>query len=212
LAEELAPDVVFLDVRMPGVSGVEATSMFNELDPAPLVILVTGYSDHAVEAYSREAHDYVLKPVSAERIAITLSKARKQLALQRKARRADGIRRPVNLPHTQRLPIREKGVIKLVPFERILFAVTSGKSVMIKSRDAEFRTTQTLTQLETTLPSNFMRVHASCIANIAAIDQILLLGEHTYGIRMVTGEELPLGRQQYPKLQERLGLLPSVGG
>jgi two-component system LytT family response regulator len=176
-----------------------------------LVILVTGYSDHAVEAFGRSALDYVLKPVSPDRIAVALAKARKQLALQRKARRAEGLKRPARQLQAQRLPIRVKGAIKLVPVERILFAMTSGKGVMVKTREAEFRTSNTLTQLESVLPSNFMRVHASCIANLVAIEEILLLGEHSYGIRMITHEELPLARQQYPKLQERLGLVTVDG-
>ncbi|HLK14499.1 MAG TPA: LytTR family DNA-binding domain-containing protein [Fimbriimonadaceae bacterium] len=209
LAEELSPDVVFLDIRMPGISGVEAASMFNQLEPAPLVILVTGYSDHAVEAFGRSVMDYVLKPVAPERISAALDKARRQLALMRKAKRADGVKRPGRTTLAQRLPIRLKGAIKLVPVEKILYAVTSGKHVIVRTREGEIRTTYTLTQLEAILPSNLMRVHASCIANVAAIDEILLLGEHTYGIRMMTGEELPLGRVQYPRLQERLGF-PSV--
>lgn len=205
MAEDLAPDVVFLDIRMPGISGVEATSMFTQLEPPPLVILVTGYSEHAVEAFGRSALDYVLKPVSPERIGLALAKARKQLALHRKARRGEALRRVGKLAPAQRLPIRVKGAIKLVPIERILYAVTSGKCVLVRTKEAEFRTSYTLTQLEGILPATFMRVHASCVANLGAIEEILLLGEHTYGIRLVSGEELPLGRQQYPKLQERLG-------
>lgn len=208
-AEELSPDVVFMDVRMPGVSGVEATTMFNELEPAPLVILVTGYSDFAVEAFGRSALDYVLKPVSPERISMALSKARKQLALQRKARRSEASKRVTKLLPTQRLPIRIKGAIKLVAVERILYAATAGKGVQVRARDAEYKTTYTLTQLEELLPTNFMRVHASCIVNLGVVDEILLYGEHSYGIKIFGGEELPLGRHQYQKLHERLGLSAS---
>jgi DNA-binding LytR/AlgR family response regulator len=207
-AELLDPDVVFVDIRMPGISGLQATSAFNELDPAPLVVIVTGYSEYAVDAFGKSALDYLLKPVDPERLAVALDKARKQIALQTKAAKVDVLRRTDRQRPVLRLPIRVKGAIRLLPVERILYASAQDKTVVVKTKDAEFRTTYTLTQLEGMLPSGFMRVHASCIVNIAVIEEIQLLGNHTYGIRLVNGDELPLGRQQYPKLQEKLFFRP----
>ena len=71
----------------------------------------------------------------------------------------------------------------------------------------EHRTYYTLTQLEGMLPAAlFLRIHDSCIVNIDAVEEILFLGNHSYAVRLTAGEQLPVGRQRYPTLQQRLGL------
>ncbi len=194
--QEHQPDVVFLDIRMPGIDGIELTGLLAEQEPPPLVVLVTGYSEHAVKAYEKDALDYILKPVSQERLETSLAKIRKQLSLRRRAIRPRSL---------QRLPIKIENSFRIVPTESILFAMSRSKSVTIKTRTAEFKTNYTLTYLESVLPGQFMRVHASCIVNLSAIEELLVLGNHTYGLKLASAIELPVGRQQYPKLQERLG-------
>lgn len=207
LADDLGPDVVFLDIRMSGVSGIDATALFGQLEPPPLVVLVTGHSEYAVEAYSRSVFDYLLKPVSDERLQASLAKLRRHLSMQRRANRVGGLlRRPSPSAFLQRLPIRNRGSILLIQIERILYAAASGKSVAIRTRDASIQSSFTLAYLEHVLPPNFMRIHASCIVNIVFVSEILLLGNHSYAVKLVNGDELPLARHQYPRLQERLGL------
>lgn len=210
LAEDLTPDVAFVDVRMGGASGLEATTLFGQLEPSPLVVLVTGFSEYAVEVYGRSAFDYMLKPVSEDRLATAIAKLRKQISMQKRAHRAGATRRITTPVTMQRLPVRNRGTIRLLPVDKILYASASGKSVTIRTKESTVQTTYTLTNLEQVLPSIFMRLHASCIVNLACIAEILLLGNHSYAVRLSNGDELPLARHQYPRLQERLGF-PQTG-
>jgi two-component system response regulator LytT len=109
----------------------------------------------------------------------------------------------------QRLPVRVKGSYRVLPVDSIVCAMTSEKIVLIKTKTGDYRSTYTLSYLEEILPHKFMRVHASCIVNLATVEEILLLGNHSYALKLVNGVELPVGRLQYAKLQQRLGF-PSV--
>jgi DNA-binding LytR/AlgR family response regulator len=204
LAETLNPDVVFLDIRMPGMSGIQATNLFTTLEPPPFVILVTGTSEHAVEAFEKSALDYLLKPVSSERLEVALAKARTQIVLRTRLNRLSALRPPPQVP-IQRLPIRITGGFRIVGVETILYAMSSQKCVFIRTKTTEYRSNYTLAYLEGALPAGFMRVHASCIVNLAAIEEVVIEGNHAYAIKVLGGQKIPLGRQQYPELQARLG-------
>jgi DNA-binding LytR/AlgR family response regulator len=232
--ERLSPDVVFIDIQMPGVNGLAAAELFAQMERAPLVVLVTGYSEHAVEAFQGPVLDYLLKPVSPERLGKTIVKLRRQLSLQKKAQANDPSQlldadvtvspdpnvssqkneppRLASVSHSgqpakiQRLSVKVQGAIRLVPVERILYVMASAKRVVIKIREEELTSHESLTHLEQVLPSNFVRVHASCIVNLAAIKEILLLGNHLYSLSLVNGDEVPLSRQSYPELRRKLGI------
>ena len=95
--------------------------------------------------------------------------------------------------------------IRLVAPERITHAYASEKHVMVVTKTESLKTNYTLTELEQLLPGAlFMRIHSSCIVNLSLIEEILLLGNHTYAVRLPGGTELPVGRTQYPLLQDRL--------
>ena len=82
LTEDLRPDLLFLDIQMPGLSGMQAASALLHLAHAPLIIFVTGYSEHAVAAFEQDALDYLVKPVSPDRLTITLLRAKERLCDQ----------------------------------------------------------------------------------------------------------------------------------
>src|SRR5690625_1494095 len=76
-AEKLKPDVVLLDIRMPGLDGLEAARHINRMSEPPAIVFVTAYGDHALDAFEAEAVDYLLKPVRRERLAQALQKAKR---------------------------------------------------------------------------------------------------------------------------------------
>ncbi len=234
LAEDLRPDIVFLDIQMPGLTGLQMAAALLHLDSPPLVVFVTGYSEYALDAFERDALDYLVKPLSPDRLARTLVRARERLAnrharsLQAEASEAavpsaerdadeagallsalpgigaDGGRTPAPL---RRLPIRENYAVRLVRVEEIVCAVAREKRVFVRTAGGEHRTYYTLTQLETLLPPDlFLRIHDSCLVKIEQVEEILFLGNHTYRVRLTDGELLPVGRARYPELQRRLGL------
>jgi DNA-binding LytR/AlgR family response regulator len=221
LAEDLQPDLLLLDIQMPGLTGLQLAEAMQQSSARSLLIFVTGYSEYAAAAFEQAVLDYVVKPASATRLAKTLARARERIAA---ARSADSPGRspghwiaedaPPPVPPAERLrrlPIRKDYSVRLVRVEEIQSAVAREKRVFVRTQDGdEHRTYYTLTQLEGLLPADlFLRIHDSCIVQLHAVEEILFLGNHTYAVRLVGGEQFPVGRTRYAALQERLGLAPS---
>jgi len=202
LCAELQPDALFTDIRMPDLSGMEAVAAISQLPKAPRLVFVTGYAEHAAEAFEKAVFDYLLKPVSPARLALTLSRLRQAMAETAPAAPAEVTGGPL-----QRLPIRTDYAVRLLRVEQIECAVAREKRVFVRTKEEEFKTTYTLTQLEGLLPADkFFRVHASVIVQLERVEQINFLGNHSYSARLASGINVPIGRNQYPGLQERLGV------
>jgi DNA-binding LytR/AlgR family response regulator len=202
LCEAKRPDALFVDIRMPDLTGMEAAAALGQLASPPKLVFVTGHAEHAADAFERAAFDYLLKPVGAERLATTLARLRRQKAASEPSRET----RP-SLGIGQRLPVRTDYAIRLLRIEDIECALAHEKRVFIFAGSEELKSTYTLTQLEQILPPDlFMRIHASVIVHIDRIEQINFLGNHTYNARLAGGRLVPVGRSQYGELQRRLGL------
>jgi DNA-binding LytR/AlgR family response regulator len=113
------------------------------------------------------------------------------------------------VPPLQRLPIRTDYAVRLIRVEELLCAVAREKRVLVRTKQGEYRTYYTLTQLESLLPSDrFLRIHDSCIVNLDTVEELLFLGNHAYMVRLSNDQQLPVGRRRYAELQRRLGLDP----
>jgi two-component system response regulator LytT len=177
--EELKPDILFCDIRMPDLDGMETAAALTQLESPPLLIFVTGYSEHAAEAFEKAAFDYLLKPVQPDRLRLTLERSQQNLAS----------RKPKTAPTPlQRLPIRTDYALRLLKIEEVVCALTKVKRVHVHTKDEVFKTNYTLTQLEQMLPQeSFMRIHASAIVRIDDVEEINFLGNHTYDVRLRNG-------------------------
>lgn len=210
LAEDLRPDLLFLDIQMPELSGMQAAVALTQLEPAPLLIFVTGFSEHAADAFDHDALDYLLKPVAPERLAKTLMRARERLATQELRRHAlDAVaEKATREPPLQRLPVREDYAVRLVRVEQILCAVSRDRRVFLRTVAGEHRTYYTLSQLESMLPTErFLRIHDSCIVNLDHVEELHFLGNHAYEVRLSNRETLPVSRSRYADLQRRMGIV-----
>jgi two-component system LytT family response regulator len=208
-AEDLRPHLLFLDIQMPGLTGMQAASALLYLEEAPLLIFVTGFSEHAVAAFEHDALDYLVKPVAPDRLAKTLVRARERLANHalRDRARARVMQQAQETSPLRRLPVRKDYTVHLVRVEEVVYAFAREKRVFVRTAGHEHRTYYTLTQLETLLPSDrFVRIHDSYLVNLDFIEEILFLGNHSYAVRLSDGSQLPVGRTRYPELQRRLGL------
>jgi DNA-binding LytR/AlgR family response regulator len=196
--EEFKPDLLFCDIRMPDLNGLETAAALTQIESPPLLIFVTGYSEHAAEAFEKAAFDYVLKPVRADRLHLTIERSRASLS----ARQTQ-----VVLPPLKRLPIRTDYALRLLKVEEVICAITKQKRVHVHTSKEDFKTNYTLAQLEQILPAeSFMRIHASAIVRMENVEEISFLGNHTYDVRLSNGLIAPVGRGQYAELQRRLGL------
>jgi DNA-binding LytR/AlgR family response regulator len=213
LAEDLRPDVSFLDIQMPGLSGLQLAGALALLDDPPLLVFVTGYSEYALAAFEQGAVDYLVKPVSAERLMRTLVRLRSQAdsGAARERQRdevlaaAEAARDSTPL---RRLPVRGDYSVRLLRIEEVLCAVARERRVFVRTRGGEeFRVYYALSQLERLLPEReFLRVHDSYLVNVEAVEELYFLGNHSYELRLSDGTQVPVGRSRYPALRARFGL------
>jgi DNA-binding LytR/AlgR family response regulator len=160
------------------------------------VVFVTGYSEHAVDAFSHQATDYLLKPVSNERLLQCLLRIHNQRTTS------------VDDPDIQRLPVRGLSAILLVPIADIVCITSREKKVFVRMKDGtEHRALQNLTQLEERLMRNkFIRIHGSYVVPTNHITEIMHLGNHEYEVRLSDGRRAPVGRTRIIDLKRALGL------
>ena len=158
-------DVVLLDVRMPGMDGIETAQHLRKLDHAPAVIFTTAYDAYALKAFEVHALDYLLKPIRAARLAESLALVRAAPASAPKAEALTALRRT---PRTA-LSASERGKVHLIPLADILYLRAELKYVTARTREREFLLDESLARLEEEFGEKFVRVHRSCLVARAAI-------------------------------------------
>jgi two-component system, LytTR family, response regulator AlgR len=163
------PDVVLLDVQMPGMTGIElARHLAKGADPAPSVIFVTAYDQYALKAFEVHALDYLLKPVRAARLADAIMRVVHM--------RVDG-RQPAAIaaaasalqPVRRHFSVQERDRVLLVPVDQVLYLKAELKYVTVRTRSHEYLIEESLSSLETELSSLFVRVHRNALVARSAI-------------------------------------------
>jgi DNA-binding LytR/AlgR family response regulator len=187
-------DVVLLDIRMPGLTGLETAALLG--DDGPYVIFTTAHDDHALEAFDLGAVDYLLKPIEAVRLHRALERARQRLGLQRPG------------PHELvRLPVTTREGIVLVDPRSLSHATFDGALVTLHLDGRALLTDQSLQDLEDRLPAAvFERVHRRALVNLEKIERLEPLETGGYNARMPGGDQVPISRQAARRLRRRLGL------
>ena len=223
--DRLQPDLVFLDVQMPGLTGFEVARRLLDSGPASHIIFVTAYDQHAIEAFEVNAVDYLLKPVDPPRLELAVQRARRRIQFERPVERAsdlngsrttdDQLEKIIQLV-AERQSKRERLAIKvgerflLVQAEEIIFASLADESIMVVTgQHAGTSNYRTLDELQARLdPSVFWRVHRSHLVNINKIKEIVPWFSRNYILRMKDGKgsEIPVSRSQTRRLREYLKL------
>ena len=217
--ERLSPDLVFLDVQMPGLNGFEVARQLLERGDPPALVFVTAFDRHAIEAFEVEAVDYLLKPVEAGRLGQALEKARWRLAAHRTNSTApsvnDQLEKIVKMMAERQIR-REQVAIKvgerfvLVQADDIIFASLADESINIVTGQVSGTSNyRTLDELQARLdPEVFWRVHRSHLVNINKIKEIVPWFSRNYILRMKDGKgtEIPVSRSQTKRLREYLKL------
>jgi two-component system response regulator LytT len=215
--ERTDPDLVFLDVQMPGLTGFEVARKLVEDEQAPAVVFVTAYDQHAIEAFEVNAVDYLLKPVDAARLEQAVQRARKRLTSERPGADAlnDQLERFVKMM-TGRQARREQVAVKvgerflLLQAEDIIYASLADESINIVTGQVSGTSNyRTLDDLQARLdPEVFWRVHRSHLVNINKIKEIVPWFSRNYILRMKDAKatEIPVSRSQTKRLREYLKL------
>jgi two-component system LytT family response regulator/two-component system response regulator LytT len=214
-AQRCGPDLVFLDIQMPGLNGFEvARRLLEEGDRPPAVVFVTAFDQHAVEAFEVNAVDYLLKPVDAGRLDQALARARTRLSLSR-APVNDQLERLVRMM-ADRQARRDQVAVKvgerflLVQADEIIYASLADESInIVTGQVAGTSNYRTLDELQARLdPEVFWRVHRSHLVNINKIKEIVPWFSRNYILRMKDAKstEIPVSRTQTKRLREYLKL------
>jgi two-component system LytT family response regulator/two-component system response regulator LytT len=211
--ERLQPEVVFLDVQMPGLTGFEVARRLRERKTASQIVFVTAYDRHALEAFEVNAVDYLLKPVDPGRLAEAVDRARRRVSSERPLN--DQLEHIVQLV-TERQSRRERLAVKvgerflLVQSSDIIYASLTDDSInIVTSQVAGTSNFRTLDELHARLdPGVFWRVHRSHLVNINKIKEIVPWFSRNYILRMkdTKATEIPVSRTQTKRLREYLKL------
>lgn len=200
-AEREQPDAVLLDIRMPGMDGIEVAQHMQKLPRVPAVIFTTAYDNYACQAFEVNAVDYLMKPVRAERLAAALAKARNLSTAM-----LDALRQAHPRARSH-LSLSEKGRLILVPVEDILYFKAELKYVTVRTAEHEYLLEESLVKLENEFGGQFLRVHRNCLV---ARDKIGQIGkthgtEEAHYIRLHgLDEPLAVSRRQYSHIRELL--------
>lgn len=163
--ESLNPDIVLMDIRMPGMDGIQAARHLSRLPHPPAVIFTTAYADHALEAFETHAVDYLLKPVRKERLADALKAAAKP-------NRAQSIQNDEvlsGIEERQHICARVRGSLVLVPVEDIYYFQADQKYVTVRHAEGEVLIEDPLKSLEKEFGERFCRIHRNALISLDKI-------------------------------------------
>jgi two-component system response regulator LytT len=211
--ERLRPDVVFLDVQMPGLTGFEVAHRLLGQATTPQIVFVTAYDQHAIEAFEVNAVDYLLKPVDPPRLETAVDRVRRRVSSQLPFN--DQLERIVRLV-AERQSRRERLAIKvgerflLVQAEEIIYASLADEAItVVTNQHTGTSNYRTLDELHARLdPEVFWRVHRSHLVNINMIREIVPWFSRNYILRMKDAKatEIPVSRTQTRRLRDYLKL------
>lgn len=188
------PDVLFLDIHMPKIDGFQFLGMIDP-DQMPYVVFVTAHDDFALQAFEEKAVDYLLKPVSAERLARTTEKLKGFLR--------EGQRPSNPAPALERIPCVIGHGLKLIDTRDVEFVRSGESGVHIVTGRGEFLTELTLAVLETRT-EQLARCHKQYLVNLAQIDEIVRADPSSVVLKTRSGKTVPVSRRFLPQMKERL--------
>jgi two-component system response regulator AlgR len=158
-AEASQPDVLLMDIRMPGMDGIEAARHLQALEQPPAIIFTTAYNDYALQAFDIHAVDYLLKPVRLERLAEALRHARRLTPIQ-----AVSLQVTAESPSArQRICARVRGALQLIPVAEIRYFLADQKYVTVCTADRKVLIEETLKSLEQEFADRFVRIHRNAL-------------------------------------------------
>ncbi|MGM0376876.1 MAG: LytR/AlgR family response regulator transcription factor [Bacteroidota bacterium] len=202
--QEHNPDLLFLDIQMPKVSGLE---LLEVLDHEPVVIFSTAYDQYALKAFEMSAVDYLLKPYSRTRFNQAVEKALEQLQSGRSTDSRQVLEKHMEASPAklERIVTKTGNKIHVIPVGEIRYIEACEDYVMIHTKDARHLKAQTMKYYENHLnPSRFVRIHRSYIVNISYVERLEPYDKDSYMAITTEGQRLRISRSGYQKLKETL--------
>ncbi len=205
--QELKPDLVFLDIQMPKLTGFELLDL---VDNPPLIIFSTAYDQFAIKAFEKNAIDYLLKPYSRERFEQAVDKA--LLGLGSGNQESNSIKNMIDAVDEQpdllaRIAVKIRHKVHVIPVQDIRYLEADGDYVTIHTEKDKFLKEKTMKYFETHLdPARFIRIHRSTIINVDFMDKLEYYDKESYAVLMKDGASLKASTSGYKVLKEALKL------
>jgi two-component system LytT family response regulator len=215
---ELEPDLVFLDIQMPGKTGLEVVREVGA-DAMPPVIFTTAY-DHAVAAFDLAAIDYLIKPFDDERFEKAFHRARKMIELNQVSKLSGELRALLGAErggkgevsvkqreYLERIAVEMRGQVRIVPVKQIDYLIASGPYAELYVGDKRYLIRERMQALEERLdPARFFRIHRSAIVRLDLIETLIRNPGGDYAVQLKGGVKLKVSRSRFEKLEEQMGM------
>jgi two-component system, LytTR family, response regulator len=207
LVRAATPELLFLDIHMPGMDGFDVMGRLAEHKdtPVPRVIFTTAYDQYAVRAFEVNAVDYLLKPFTAERLRTAIQRVRDQTARQGEGGNGNGNGAAVSTIYTNRIVFKSRGRILFLPVSDIRWIGAEGNYVRLSTAGETHLLRETMAHLEERLdPRGFLRVHRSFIVNLKYVKELRKEASGDSVVVMDSGQKVALGRSYRAVLNSRL--------
>lgn len=199
-AQQSSPDLVLLDIRMPGMDGLETASYINRLENPPAIIFTTAYSEHALKAFDAHAVGYLLKPIKQEHLTEAIQSARRLNRVQLK-----NVRGEEESGARTKICVKIRGALELVPVNEILYFKADQKYVTLRTFDHEYLIEESLKALETEFEHQFERIHRNALVAESAINGLV---KNQSGHACLTfrdiDDQLEVSRRHLPDIRKKL--------
>lgn len=210
LAARIKPNVVFVDVDMHGMNGLETAAIIRAVAPEALIVFATAYDEYALKAFEIGAVDYLLKPFEQERIHTTIERLKnyRPEEWQAAAIRVDEAL-GVNKIQVKKLPVEKKGKIAMVNYSDIIYAYAQTGEVFVVACGGTYCYCGTLAELQERLEgTNMVRVHKSYIVNMDKVQEVIPWFKGTYWLKVehCPNAEIPVSKSHIKELKDILGL------
>lgn len=203
MAAKLSPDVVLLDIRMPGLNGIETAHHLNAGTHSPAIVFTTAYDEYAIEAFDAQAIGYVLKPVRRERLAQALRQAARL-----SANVLGEIARKAGLPEQRKhLCARTHGELKLIPIKDVYSFHADQKYVRVQHKGGQDLINDSLKTLEQDFADTFVRIHRSVLIAVRQIESLKKTSDGQVQVKLRnddSGDGLIISRRHVANVRRRI--------
>lgn len=196
LVRATTPDLLFLDIRMPGMDAFDVVAeLSSDADfPMPLVVFTTAYDQYALRAFEVHAMDYLLKPFASERLRLAVDRVRQQLQ-SRQDSPEDAERRPKPSPYSHRIVFKSRGRIIFLPVTNICWIGAEENYVRICTENETHLLRETMSRLEEKLdPQMFLRIHRSSIVNLQFVKEVRTDSDGEASVILLNGQKIGMSR------------------
>lgn len=198
------PDLIFLDIQMPKLTGFE---MLEILDELPHVVFTTAFEEFAIRAFEKNATDYLLKPINEDRFSKALDTYRSRHGNQQPPQNLVPLKEDIAEENLERIVVKNGTQIKLIPTQQIVFLEAYDDYVKIHTKEGMFLKNKTMSSFEKQLDSKqFVRVHRSFIVKVDQLAKIEPMEKESYRGILINGEKVSISKSGYARLKQTIGL------